>query len=69
MVIKGDVDQDGYVNISDYILVANHTLGIEEITDYVMFTAGDVVEDELLNISDYIKIMDYALKNIDTLND
>jgi len=68
MVVRGDVDGDGYVNISDYIMVANHALGTEEMDDYVMITAGDVEEDEILNIADYIKIMDYALGNSDNLN-
>jgi hypothetical protein len=68
MVVRGDVDGDGYVNISDYIMVANHALGTEEMDDYLMITAGDVEEDEILNIADYIKIMDYALGNSDNLN-
>ena len=68
MVVRGDVDGDGYVNISDYIMVSNHALGIEEITDYVAYTAADVEEDEVLNIADYIIIMDYGLGNSDNLN-
>ena len=68
MIIHGDVDGDGFVNVSDYILVANHALEIEDITDYVMFAAADVEEDEVLNVADYIKIMDYALENIGSLN-
>jgi len=69
MVIRGDVDKDGYVNISDYILVSNHALESEYIDDYVQFAAADVEEDEVLNIADYIKIMDYGLENSNSLNE
>ena len=69
MVVRGDVDGDGFVNVTDYIAVLNHALVLEEIDDYIKFAAGDVEEDEILNVTDYIKIMDYALKNIDSIND
>ena len=69
MVVRGDVDGDGFVNVSDYISVLNHALALEEIDDYIKFAAGDVEEDDMLNVTDYIKIMDYALGNIDSINE
>ena len=69
MVVRGDVDGDGFVNVSDYISVLNHALSLEKVEDYISFAAGDVEEDNMLNVSDYIKIMDYALRNIDSIND
>ena len=68
MVVRGDVDGDGYVNVTDYITVLNHALEVEDIVDYAKFAAADVEEDELINVTDYIKIMDYSLENLDTLN-
>ena len=68
MVVKGDVDGDGFINVTDYIAVLNHALALEDIEDYIKFVAGDVAEDEILNVTDYIKIMDYALGNIDSIN-
>ena len=35
MVVRGDVDGDGFVNVSDYISVLNHALALEEIDDYI----------------------------------
>ena len=69
VVLRGDVDGDGYVNVSDYITVLNVTLENDFFDDYIQFAAADVEEDEIINVSDYIKIMDYNLENIDSLND
>ena len=68
MVVRGDVDGDGYVNVTDYMMVLNHSLELTEIEDPIKFLAADVEEDELINVTDYIKIMDYSLENLDTLN-
>ena len=68
MVVRGDVDGDGFVNVTDYIAVLNHALALEDIEDYASYAAGDVEEDDILNVTDYIKIMDYALGNIDSIN-
>ena len=68
MVVRGDVDGDGYVNVTDYMMVLNHSLELTEIEDSIRFLAADVEEDELINVTDYIKIMDYSLENLDTLN-
>ena len=68
MVVRGDVDGDGYVNVTDYITVLNHALEVDDIVDYAKFAAADVEEDEMINVTDYIKIMDYSLENLDSLN-
>ena len=68
MVVRGDVDGDGVVNVTDYMIVLNHALELEEIEDQIKFYAADVEIDNMINVTDYIKIMDYALENLDTLN-
>ena len=69
VVVRGDIDGDGFVNVSDYISVLNVALENEFFDDYIQFAAADVEEDEIINVSDYIKIMDYNLENIDSLNE
>ena len=68
MVVRGDINCDGYLNVTDYMAALNHALELEEIEDEVSFMAADVEEDELINVTDYLKILDYTLENIDTLN-
>ena len=69
LVVRGDTDGDGIVNLSDYMAVINHYVESEEITDYPSFLAADVEEDDILDMSDAIKLMNYYAEIIDTLND
>ena len=51
---KGDIDGDGAVNVSDYIGIANHILGIPQAV--FIETAGDVDGDNNINVTDYIGV-------------
>ena len=69
LVLRGDVDGDGVVNLVDYMAVINHYVESAEITEYPFFLAADVDEDETINMADAIKLLNYYTENIDTLND
>ena len=58
--IPGDVNDDGIVDISDYIGVANYILG--HAPDGFNETAADVNNDGIIDISDYIGVANIILK-------
>lgn len=58
-VICGDVNEDGTVDISDYIGVANYILG--HIPDIFNETAADINNDGSIDISDYIGVANIIL--------
>ena len=57
--ILGDIDGDGTVNVTDYIGIANHILGIPQ-TVFIE-KAGDVDGDNNINVSDYIGVANIIL--------
>ena len=57
--ILGDVNDDGTVDISDYIGVANHILG--NTPDGFSMEAADVNGDDTIDISDYIGVANIIL--------
>ena len=68
MVVRGDLNRDGIVDTTDYMIVYSHYLETDEITDFITFMAGDIVEDEAIDTTDLFKIYDYYLETIDSLN-
>ena len=58
-IILGDVNDDGTVDISDYIGVANHILG--NTPEGFNATAADVNNDGSIDISDYIGVANIIL--------
>ena len=57
--ISGDINNDGKVDISDYIGVANHILG--NTPEGFNIKAADVDENGVVDISDYIGIANLIL--------
>ena len=58
---SGDINGDGKVGSTDYILVRKHILGTSKLTGDKL-TRADVNSDGVINIQDYInvrKIIDY----------
>ncbi len=55
----GDIDGDGAVNVTDYIGVANHILGIPQAV--FIEKAGDVDGDGNINVTDYIGVANIIL--------
>ena len=60
VLVYGDVNGDGRINISDLIKVRNHILSEQKLTAS-FFLTGDVNRDSLINISDLIKIRNHIL--------
>ncbi len=57
---RGDVDLDGKITASDYVLVKNHVLGKKKLTGNKLKNA-DVDGDALITASDYVLIKNHVL--------
>lgn len=66
--MKGDVNLDGTVDMTDAIKLLRHTLGIEVITDNTALVNGEVTGNTSLDMQDCIKILRYYLGIINTLD-
>ena len=58
--LKGDINDDGVVNVQDVIISVNHALN-EAIPDPVIFWAADMNYDNILNILDVVRILNVIL--------
>ena len=74
-IIRGDLNEDGRVNVMDLSKVSDHILEKELIEGYKLY-AADLVEDEeapedeyMINVMDQGKFVQYILENIDSLNE
>lgn len=65
-VMLGDVVEDGEVNITDLVCVAQHLAKMSKLTDRQL-QAADVVSDGEVTIVDLVKIARYLAKIIDSL--
>ena len=74
VVIRGDIDQDGYVDVSDGLKLQNHTLRKEYLEGYLLY-AADLDEDPTVPLEDMIDVTDgyqldmYVLRKIPSLNE
>ena len=66
--MKGDVNLDGKVDMTDAIKLLRHTLGIEVITDNTALVNGEVTGNTSLDMQDCIKILRYYLGIIITFD-
>ena len=67
MILKGDINGDGLIDVSDRAEVKNHILEITLLEGYKIYSS-DIIEDEIIDVSDNSKITDYVLGIIDSLN-
>ena len=67
IIVKGDVNKDGIVNIADVVMIADHTIKQNVLTEDVTKEAAEVTKDNVINIADVIKIADYSIDNTMTL--
>ena len=71
MVVRGDLNGDGFVNVMDDIVITNSITDanpINEISDYPRFAAADLEEDDFVNVVDEIKMLNFITDSIDSLN-
>jgi len=57
----GDVNLDGIVNVQDIIVIINHILGGDSITDPGVFNLADLDGDGVINILDVVAMMNVVL--------
>ena len=72
VIIRGDVNQDGQINVMDNAMLTNHILEKTPIEGYQLY-AADVVEEDveleyMIDVKDQGQIIKYIVEKIDTLN-
>lgn len=60
-IIFGDVNGDGEIKASDYVLIKNHIMGTRKLEENQVL-AADVKKDEQVKASDYVLIKNYIMK-------
>lgn len=59
-IIKGDVNEDGKITSSDYVLIKNHIMGIRNLSEQAKEYA-DYNQDGKVTSSDYVLIKNYIM--------
>lgn len=67
MIVEGDINEDGFVNIIDRSLLNDHIQRVSDITGH-NFYAADVVKDNTLSLLDKYEMADYILEIINSFN-
>jgi len=67
IIVRGDIDGDGLIDVTDESYLMDHILEITLIDDY-KFYAADLNDDHLIDVTDESYLMDYILEIRDSLN-
>lgn len=65
--LKGDVDLNGVVDMSDFVALAKHIGEVEFITDSVAMKNADVTDDDVVDMNDFTKLAQFIGEIIDEL--
>lgn len=68
-VLKGDVNLDGEVTVTDATALLRHVARIETITDAQALANAEVTNDDELTVTDATKILRYVARIINSLED
>ena len=68
IVVRGDIDGDGYSNITDSLAIKDHLVGTTLINDNIRFVAANVEQDMAIRESDREIINNYIREDINSLN-
>jgi len=60
--VSGDINQDGTCNVLDIILMINHILGSEELTD-VQLEIADLNQNDILDVMDIVLAINIIIEN------
>lgn len=60
--VKGDINSDGEVDITDVVMAAEHSIDFKPITKPEYFKAGDINEDGEIDITDVVLIAESIVK-------
>lgn len=67
IIVKGDINEDGMIDLADRTMIQNHILSKIEIENYRKY-AADINEDDIIDALDNAKITNYIMGKITTLN-
>ena len=67
IIVKGDLNGDGKVNLIDYLMVQKYLTRILNFNS-IQLLAGDINLDDLVTTPDFTFIRDYCNEIIDSLN-
>ncbi|MDD3340739.1 MAG: cadherin-like beta sandwich domain-containing protein [Bacilli bacterium] len=67
IVVRGDLNGDSNINVTDYNTIVEQILGKRELKNYE-FSSGDLIEDAIINVSDSVKLRNYILGKVESLN-
>ena len=65
--LKGDVDLNGVVDMSDFVALAKHIGEVEFITNSVAMKNADVTDDDVVDMNDFTKLAQFIGEIIDEL--
>ena len=68
IIVRGDINEDGLVNVIDKSILSEHVLRLNNIEGYRTY-AADVDNNDSINITDKSKLSEYILRLIDSLNE
>ena len=68
IVVRGDIDGDGYSNITDSLVIKDHLEGTTLINDNIRYVAANVEQDTAIRESDHEIINNYIREDINSLN-
>ena len=68
IIIRGDINEDGLVNVIDKSILSEHILRLNNIEGYRTY-AADVDNNDSINITDKSKLSEYILRLIPSLNE
>jgi len=67
LIVKGDVNSDGYADFKDIATINKHRLGKNTIQEVYLLRAANVEEDEEVDFKDIVKINKFRLEKITKL--
>ena len=67
LVVKGDIDGDGYITVADVTLAENSILRLSKL-DKIEFVAADIDVDNYVTVADVTKMQNYILRLNSSLN-
>jgi len=67
IIIYGDIDDDGEINMDDVIKLLRHVSKAQVVTDPKLLAAGEIIEDGQLNMDDVIRLLRFVSKAIPNL--
>ena len=62
VIVLGDIDENGLINVTDQTIIQNHIVGISIIDDYRIY-AMDLSLDDKINVTDQVEHIKYLISH------